>query len=60
MFHSQNVANFFIVDEVDIRSCDLTIDFILKDCLFRAVMLTKNPDPNKHSYFEYDIGFDSR
>lgn len=30
----------------------------LGDCLFRAVKLTKNADPNKYEYSNYVIGFD--
>ena len=32
----------------------------LKDYLFGAVKLPKNVDPDKSSYSEYGIGFDSR
>ena len=35
-------------------------DFTLKDCLFGAVELTKNLDPDKYNYSGYGIGFDSR
>ena len=38
----------------------LNADFTLKDCLFGAVKLTKNADPDKYSYSRYGIGFDSR
>ena len=41
-------------------SQDLNADFTLKDHLFGAVKLTKNPDPDKYSYSGYGIGFDSR
>ena len=39
---------------------NLNADFTLKDHLFGAVKLTKNPDPDKYSYSGYGIGFDSR
>ena len=35
-------------------------DPTLKDCLFRAVTLTKNTDVDKHGYSGYSIGFDRR
>ena len=34
-------------------------DFTLKDCLFGAVKLTENADPDKYSYLEYGKGFNS-
>ena len=37
----------------------LNVDFIIKDCLFWTVKLTKNVDPDKCSYGGYGIGFDS-
>ena len=33
--------------------------FILKDCLFWAVKLTENADPDKYFYSGYGIGFGS-
>ena len=39
---------------------DLNTDFTLGNCLFRAVKLTKNADPDKYKYIGYGIGFDSR
>ena len=35
-------------------------DFILGNCLFGSVKLTKNADPDKYKYTGYSIGFDSR
>ena len=46
--------------ESDRWSQDLNADFTLKECSFGAVKLTKNADPDKHSYYGYGIGFDSR
>ena len=40
-----------------IRSLDT--GFILKNCLFRSVKLTKNPDQDKYKYSGYGIWFDS-
>ena len=59
-FTPNNVINLFIVSELDRWSQDLNAKFSLKDCLFGAVKLTKNADPNKYSYSGYGIGFDSR
>ena len=43
-----------------ICSRDLQTNFTLKDCLFGAVKMTKNADPDKYFYIGYSIGFDSR
>ena len=42
------------------RPQNVNAEFTLKDCLFGAVKLIKNANPNKHSYSRYGIGFDSR
>ena len=34
--------------------------FKFRNSLFEAVKLTKNGDPDKYSYFGYDIGFNAR
>ena len=39
---------------------NLNTDFILKNCLFGSVKLTKNTDADKYKYSGYRIGFDSR
>ena len=59
-FTPNSVINLFIVYELDRWSQDLNAKFSLKVCLFGAVKLTKNADPNKYSYSGYGIGFDSR
>ena len=46
-FTPKNVVNIFIVYELNTWSRDLNTDFTLKDCLFGAVKLTKNADPDK-------------
>ena len=38
----------------------LNTDFTLVNCLFVAVKLAKNVDPDKYEYINYDIGFISR
>ena len=57
-FTPNNVVNLFIVDELSRWSRDLNTDFTLKDCLFGALKLTKNADPDKYKYGGYGIGFD--
>ena len=59
-FYSGNIVNLFIVYELDTCSRDLNAGFTLKDCLFGAVKLTKNADPDKCFYSGYGIGFDFR
>ena len=49
-FHRGDLANLFIVYELDKSSRDLNTDFTLGDCLFRAVKLTKNADLDKYGY----------
>ena len=48
-FALRNVVHY-IVYELDKWSQNLIADFTLKDCLFGAVELTKNSDPDKYSY----------
>ena len=45
---------------MNVQSLNLHTDFILKECLFGAVKLTKNVDPDKYCYSGYGIGFDSQ
>ena len=59
-FTPNNVENLFIVYELDRWSQDLNAKFNLKDCLFGAVKLTMNVNPNKYSYSGYGTGFGSR
>ena len=59
-FTPNNVLNLFIVYELDRWSRDLNTDFFLKDCLFGAVKLSKNADPDKYKYSGYGVKFDSR
>ena len=40
-------------------SKDLDKDFTLGNCLFGAVKLTKNTDPDKYKYSSYVLRFDS-
>ena len=43
---------------LDIWSRDLDSDFILNDCIFQWVKLTKNADSDNYIYTGYRIGFD--
>ena len=58
-FISNNAINLFIVFELERWSRDLNTDFFLKDCLFGAVKITKNADPDKYVYIVYGTGFKS-
>ena len=55
-FTHRNVVSLFIVYELDTWSRDLSTKFIQGDCLFGAVKLTKNPDPDKYGSSGYGIG----
>ena len=59
-FTPNNVVSLDIVYELNIWSQDLKAEFTLKYCLFKAVKLTKNANPNIYSYSRYIIEFDSR
>ena len=54
------MVNLFIVYELDTWSRDSNSDFTLKDCLFGAVKLSTNTDPDKHVYTGYGIVFNLR
>lgn len=43
-FTHRNLANLFIVCQLDIWSSDLNTKFVLGDCLFEAMKLTKSGD----------------
>ena len=46
-FTPNNVVDLYIVYELNTWSQDLNDEFILKNCLFGAVKLTKNANPSK-------------
>ena len=52
-------AKLFIVYELGTWSRGLNVKSTLYDCLFGAVKLTKNGDPDKHGYSSYGTGLDS-
>ena len=56
--YGRNV-NVYIVYELDASSSNVS-DSKLKNCLFGAVILTKNADINKYEYSGYGIRFDRR
>ena len=55
-----NVVNLIIVYELETWSRNLNNDFTLTYCLFGALKLAENVDPDKCKYSGYDIGFDLR
>ena len=58
-FTHQKVLNIYIVYELG-ESSSYINDPTIKNCLFGAVTLTKNPDIEKYRYSGYGIGFDRR
>ena len=59
IFTHKKVVNIYIVYELAASSSHDS-DPTIKNCLFRAVNLTKNPDIEKYKYSSYGIGFDRR
>ena len=59
-FLHKNVVNLCISYTLDKWSKDLETYFTLGNCLFGAVKLTKNADPDKYEYNGYGIRLDSR
>ena len=47
-FLHKNEVNLYISYELDTWPRDLNTDFILDNCLFGAVKVTKNNDPDKY------------
>ena len=58
-FLHKNVVWNKISYNLDEWSKDWKIDFTPGNCLFGAVELTKNNDPDKYEYSGYSVGFDS-
>ena len=44
------MVKLYITYVLDAWSKDLSTDFTLGNCLFKAVKLTKNDDPDKHKH----------
>ena len=59
-FLHKKVVNLYISYTLDKLAIDLDTDFTLGNCLFGAVKLTENADPDKYEYSGYGKGFDSR
>ena len=55
-----NVINLYISYEIDTRSRNLNTYFTLGNCLFEAVKLTSNADPDRYGCSGYGNGFDAR
>ena len=56
----KKVINLYISYTLDTWSRDLNTDFTLRNCLFAAVKLTKNDDPDECRYRLYGIEFGAR
>ena len=59
-FLYKKVVNLYISYKLDECLKDLNTYFALGNCLFGAVKLTKNADPDKYEYSGYVIGFGLR
>ena len=59
-FLHENVVNLYITYKLVSWSRDLNRVFTLGICLFGAVKLTKNTNPDKYGYSGYGNGFDAR
>ena len=53
-------VTFLLLMLLDTWAKDVNTYLIPSDCLFGAVKLTRNADPNKDWYSSYGIGFDAR
>ena len=56
-FNNRYAIILFIVYNLHTRLRDLNMDFTLGDCLFAAIKLTMNADPDKYGYGDCGIGF---
>ena len=56
-FLSKKVVNLYISYQLDTWWKDLNTDFAVDSCLFEAVNVTKNADPDKCKYNGCGIGF---
>ena len=59
IFTHNKILNIYIAYELGASRSHIS-DPILKNCLFGAVALTKNPDIDNYKYFGYGIGFERR
>ena len=58
-YNNGEKVNIYIIYRLRLHTTGNT-DFTIKGCLFGAVELTKNSDPDKYNYEGYGICFDSR
>ena len=56
-FNPGKVVNIYIVYEIS-KTINISNYLTLENCLFGAVILTKNADINQYKYSGYGIGFD--
>ena len=56
----KKVKNLYISYILGSQLKNLNTDFILSNCSFGSIKLTKNSDLDKYKYTGYSIGFDSR
>ena len=54
------IVNIYIVYEINKKDNTVISNSTLENCLFGAVILTKNADIDKFGYSGYDIGFDRK
>ena len=54
------IANMYIVNEINLWSNTHGADFAQQNSLFGAVKFTKNGDPDKYKNSDYGTGFDAR
>ena len=57
-FNHGKIVNIYIVYEIS-KNINISNYPTLENCLFGAVILTKNSDIDKYGYSGYGIGFDS-
>ena len=57
--HGKSV-NIYMVYEINKKDNTTISDPTLENCLFGAVTLTKNADPDQYKYSGYGIGFDRK
>ena len=55
-FLQKSAVHLHITYQPDTWSWDLNTNFILGNCLFGAVKVTNNADPDKYGYSSYGIG----
>ena len=59
-FLHKKIVNLYVSYTLDLWSGGLNTDFTLDNCIFGAVELTKNSNPDKCKYSGYTMGFNSR